>query len=113
MYAVDIICEAVTDMDINTIAENCNVAYTSGLGEPNFTAADISDLKSRRPIENQEEYIYSRKMMEGEDTADHHARVNQQLYEGFKEILDSNVQMSAEMHAAVEFGLNLHKPSNV
>ena len=113
MHAVDIICEAVCDMDIENIAENRNTAYTSGWVEPNFTAADISELKSRQPIENQEEYIYCRKTIEGEDTAAHQERVNKQLYKGFKEILESDVQMSEEMRAAVEYGLNRHKPQNV
>ena len=44
--------------------------------------------------------------MEGEDAADHHARASQQLYEGFKEILESDVPMSDEMCAAVKFGMN-------
>ena len=83
------------------------------MGEPNFTAGDISELKSRWRIDNQEQYIYCRKMMEGEDTADHQARANQQLYEGFKEIWESGVPMSEDMHAAVKFGMNHHKPPNV
>ena len=111
--AVDITCEALCDMDINAIAENHNTSYTSGWGELTFTASDIAELKSRRPIDNQEQYIYCRKTMEGEDTDDHHARANKQLYEGFKEILESDVPMSDEMHAAVEFGMNHHKPPNV
>ena len=51
--------------------------------------------------------------MEGEDTADHEARANQQLYEGFKEIWESGVPMSVEMHAAIKFGMNHQKPPNV
>ena len=83
------------------------------MGEPNFTAANISDLKSRRPIENQEEYIYCRKTIEGEDTAEHEARVNHQLYEGFKDLLDSDIEMAPEIHAAVEFSMERHKPPDV
>ena len=81
--------------------------------EPNFTTGDISELKSRQCINNQEQYIYCRKMMEGEDTADDEERANQQLYEGFKEIWESGVEMSEEMCVAVEFGMNKHKPPNV
>ena len=84
--AVDIMCEAISEMDINAISENRHAAYNSGWGELKFTAGDISELKSRRRIENQEEYIYCRKMMEGEDTADHQARANQQLYKGFRDL---------------------------
>ena len=51
--------------------------------------------------------------MEGEDTANHHARASQQLYEEFKEILESGVLMSDKMHAAVKFGMNHHKLPNV
>ena len=110
---VDIICEALSEMDINAISQNCNAAYNSGLVEPNFTTGDISELKSRQHIDNQEQYIYCRKTMAGEDTADDEERANQQLYEGFKEIWESGVEMFEEMHAAVEFGMNKHKPPNV
>ena len=113
MYAVDIMVDAVSNMDINKIGHNCKVAYTSGWVEPNFTAADNSHLKSKCPIHNQEDYIYCRKTMEGEDTADHDAMVNQQLYEGLKNVLDSNVQMSDKLRAVVESGLNCHKPPDV
>ena len=44
--AVDIMCEAISEMDINAISENRNTAYNSGWGEPKFTAGDISELKS-------------------------------------------------------------------
>ena len=108
--AVDMMCEAISEMDINAISENCHAAYNSGWGELKFTVGDISELKSRWCIKNQEEYIYCRKMMEGEDTADHQARANKQLYEEFKEIWESGVLMSAEMHAAIKFGMNHHKP---
>ena len=113
LRAVDIMCEALSDMDINAISQNHHAAYNSGWGEPKFTAGDISELKSRRHVENQEESIYCRKMMEDEDTADHQARANQQLYEGFKEIWDSGVPMSAELRAAIEFGMNCHKSPDV
>ena len=52
-------------------------------------------------------------MQSAKNTADHEARANQQLYEGFKEIWESGVPMSAEMCAAIKFGMNHHKPPNV
>ena len=113
MHAVDILCEAVCVMEIETVAENRNTSYTSGWVEPNFTSGDIRELKTRRPIEKQEEFIYCQKTMEGEDSSAHQERVNKQLYEGFKELLQSDVQMSEEMRAAVEYGLNRHKPPEV
>ena len=67
-------------------------------------------MKNRCKIRNQEDYIYSRKNMEGEEAAEHEQRANQQLYQGFKEILDSDVEMSPEMRAAVEFSVNHPKP---
>ena len=103
----------LSEMDINAISQNCDAAYNSGWVELNFTTGDISELKSRWCIDNQEQYIYYRKMMEGEDTADDEERANQQFYEGFKEIWESGVEMSKEMHAAVKFGMNKHKPPNV
>ena len=113
LYAVDILYDTVSSMNIVQIGQKCKDAYTSGWEEPNFTATNISDLKSRQPIKNQEDYVYCRKTIEGEDTAEHEARVNCQLYKGFKDILDSDVEMSPEMCAVVGFSMECHKPPNV
>ena len=112
MHAVDILAEAVSTMEIKKISEWRKTAYEAGWVEPNFHSGDTADLKNRHKIRNQEDYIYSRKTMEGEEAAEHEQRANQQLYEGFKEILDSDVQMSPEMHAAIKFSVNRHKPPN-
>ena len=112
LYAIDIISECVSTMEIGKISQRRETAYTSGWGELTFHSGDTSDLKNRCKIHNQDDYIYCRKTMEGEDTAGHDERLNQQLYEGFKEILDSDVQMTPQMCAAVEFSLNHHKPPN-
>ena len=113
LYAVDILCDAVSSMNIVQIDQKCRDAYNSGWGEPNFAATNISDLKSRWPIENQEEFIYCRKTIEGEDTAEHEARVNCQLHKGFKDLLDSDIDMSPEICAVVEFSYEHTKPPNV
>ena len=112
LYAVDITSECVSTMEIGKISQRRETAYASGWEEPTFHSGDTSDLKNRCKIHNQDDYIYCRKTMEGEDTAGHDERLNQQLYEGFKEILDSDVQMTPQMCAAVEFSLNRHKPPN-
>ena len=113
LYAVDILCNAVSSMNIVQIGQKCRDAYNSGWGEPNSTTTKISDLKSRWPIENQEEYIYCRKIIEGEDTAEHEARVNHQMYEGFKDLLNSDIDMAPEICVAVEFSIKHHKPPDV
>ena len=50
--------------------------------------------------------------MEGEDSNEHYEKANEQLYQGFKQILESDVQMSTEMRAAVQYSVNRHKPPN-
>ena len=112
LYAVDIIAEGVSDMNIEEVAKKRQTAYKSGWGEPNFHSGDSADSKNNRKIRNQEEYIYSRETMEGEDSNEHYEKANEQLYEGFKQILESDVQMSTEMHAAVQYSVNCHKPPN-
>ena len=44
-YAVDILCNAVSSMNIVQIGQKHTDAYISGWGEPNFTATNTSDLK--------------------------------------------------------------------
>ena len=57
--AIDILCDSVSAMHVDTVCKKHRAAYKSGWKEPNFTAAKVSDLKSRRPITNQEEFIYT------------------------------------------------------
>ena len=109
LYAVDVIAKAVSDMEIEKVSQMRQATYKSGWGEPNFHSGDSADSKNNRKIKNQEDYIYCRKTMEGEDSGE---RANEQLYQGFKDILESDVQMSAKMHAAVEYSVNRHKPPN-
>ena len=113
LYGVDILCDAVSSMNTAQIGQKYRDAYNSGWAEPNFTATNISDLKSRWPIKNQEEYIYCRKTIEGEDTAEHEASVNCWLHKGFKDLLDSDIDMSPEICAAVEFSYGHTKPPDV
>ena len=102
--AIDILCNSVSAMKVDTVCKKCRAAYKSGWKEPYFTAAKVSDLKSRRPITNQEEFIYCRKTIEGEDPAEYAARYNRMVHEGFKQFLESdNPLVTAEMHAAAKF----------
>ena len=101
MHAVDILAEAVSTMGIEKIAQGWKTAYEAGWVEPNFHSGDTSDLKNRHKIRNQEDYIYSRKNMEDEEAAEYEQRANQELYQGFKDILESDVEMSPEMRAAI------------
>ena len=112
IHAVDILAEAVSKMGIENIAQKRKNAYEAGWVEPNFHSGDTSNLKNRRKIRNQEDYIYSRKNMEGEEAAAYEERANEELYQGFKQILESDVEMSPEMRAAVQFSVNRHKPPN-
>ena len=90
LYAIDILCDAVSAMDVDTVGKKHRAAYKSGWKEPNFTATKVSDLRSRRPINNQEEFIYCRKTIEGEDPAEYAARYNHMVHEGFKQLMDSD-----------------------
>ena len=112
LYAVDVIAEGVSDMNIEEVAKKRQTAYKSGWGEPNFHSGDSADSKNNQKIRNQEEYIYSRETMEGEDSNEHYEKANEELYQGFKQILESDVQMSTEMCAAVQYSVNHHKPPN-
>ena len=70
-----------------------------------------SDLKSRQPITNQEEFIYCRKTIEGEDPAEYAARYNCMVHEGFKQFLESDSPLvTPEMREAAKFSYEHTKP---
>ena len=91
-------------MDVDTVAKKCRATYKSGWKEPNFTATKVSDLRSRRPINNQEEFIYCRKTIEGEDPAEYAGMYNHMVHKGFKKLMDSDSPLvTPEIHEAVKF----------
>ena len=109
--AIDILCDSVSAMHVDTVCKKCRAAYKSGWKEPNFTATKVSDLKSRQPITNQEEFIYCRKTIEGEDPAEYAARYNRMVHEGFKQFLESDSPLvTPEMREAAKFSYEHTKP---
>ena len=109
--ATDILCDSVSAMKVDTVCKKRRAAYKSGWKDPNFTAAKVSDLKLRRPITNQEEFIYCRKTIEGEDPAEYAARYNCMVHEGFKQFLESDSPLvTAEMREAAKFSYEHTKP---
>ena len=110
LSAVDMITDDVSGLNIQDVCEWWGEAYKKGWWEPNFTATDNSDPKTRRCIENQQEYIYSRENFEGETQAERDARVNQILYKGMQNVLQSNTHMSDHMQELVEGSMEHHKP---
>ena len=111
LYVIDILCDAVSAMNIHTVCQKHSVAYDSGWKEPNFTATNISDLRSRRPITNQEEFIYCRKTIEGEDPAEYAARYNRRMHEGFKQLMDLDIPLvTSEICEAAKYSYECTKP---
>ena len=107
---IDILCDAVSAMDVDTVGKKHRAAYESGWKEPNFTATKVSDLRSRRPINNQEEFIYCRKTIEGEDPAEYAARYNRMVQKGFKQLMDSDSPLvTPEIHEAAKFSYECTK----
>ena len=45
--AIDILCDSVSAMHVDTVCKKRRAAYKSGWKEPNFTATKVSDLKLR------------------------------------------------------------------
>ena len=110
LYAIDILCNAVSAMKVDTVGQKCRAAYDSGWKEPNFTVTNISDLRSRWPINNQE-FIYCRKTIEGENPTEYAARYNCLVHEGFKQLMDSDSPLvTPEICEAVKFSYERTKP---
>ena len=57
-------------MQVEEVAQKRVAAYKSGgWEEPRFNASENPLYKSNREIENQEDFIYSERRMEGDDDA--------------------------------------------
>ena len=109
--AIDILCDAVSAMHVDTVGKKCRTAYESGWKEPNFTATKVSDLKSRWPINNLEEFIYCRKTIEGEDPTEYAVRYNHMVHEGFKQLMNSDSPfVTPEIREAAKFSYEHTKP---
>ena len=112
VQALDWLVQAISEMDIKEVGRCRTRAFHAGVKEPGFLATNIPDLKSRRPINQPENFIYCARTMEGEDFAKNNAALHDYLYKVYKRIADSNLQLSDELKRTVDHGLVFHNKDN-
>ena len=99
---VDFVCGLVTDMPLSVIRQRRQIAYEGGWVEPFFVETSKSDLKSHRPIREPERFIYCRKNMESAEETALEEKMAKQMYDDYKKLLESDMEMSPEFRSVVE-----------
>ena len=70
IYSIDVLTLQIALMQVEEVAQKRIAAYKSGgWEEPRFNTSENPLYRSNREIENQEDFIYSRRRMEGDDDA--------------------------------------------
>ena len=94
---IDYICALVADMPLDLIRHRCETAYTSGWLEPCFIQTSKGNLKTHRPIPNQDHFIYCRENMDTPKEAATDVNLAEAMYEDYRKILDQDIEMSPEV----------------
>ena len=94
---IDYICVLVADMPLDLIQHRRKTAYTSGWLEPCFIQTSKGNLKTHRPIPNQDCFIYCRENMDTPEEAATDVNLAEAMYEDYRKILDQDIEMSPEV----------------
>ena len=104
---IDYICALVCDMPIYVIRQRCQSAYTEGWFEPSFVQTSKGDLKTHRPIPNQDCFIYCRENMDMPEEAQANVNLAEAMYADYRKILDQDIEMSPEIRVFMENAMKL------
>ena len=94
---IDYICALVADMPLDVIQYRCETVYTAGWLEPCFIQTSKGNLKTHRPIPNQDRFIYCRENMDMPEEAARNVNLAEAMYEDYRKILDQDIEMSPEI----------------
>ena len=109
LQAIDVICSEVMCMEVKQVAVRRTRTYHAGWGKPSFLSSGILELKSKRPIQDEWRFMYSRHTMEGPDYKNDDLRLHAQFLSTYKEVLNSNLELSDEFRRMAKRHLQKHK----
>ena len=98
----DFVCGLVSDMPLNVIRERRQLCYDEGWVEPFFLETSKSDLKSHRPIIEQQQFIYCRQTMDSAEDIAVEEKLRKDMYDDYKKLLESDIELSPGFRTVVE-----------
>ena len=108
MYAIDILAEHFSTLDLKDVKRKRNKAFNMGWKEPEFRMTTVLDLQTKREIENLDRFIHCKATMEPELTGD----FEDKLHADFEEIHRKAMEepgISEECRKYFEDAMNSHK----
>ena len=107
LWAIDVLSAELTGMDVEEVRQGRQEAYEQGWGEPSFSATANADLRSKRPIDNQDDFIYCKRTMDPVG-AQQDAIIAAGLAQDYRSTIQNNPQLSQEVRAAFETSIQRH-----
>ena len=107
LYSLDLLSLEITDMDIEAVCTKQEQAYQKGWVELSFYATANADLKTKRAIPNQEDFIYCKRTMDPA-AAQQDAIIATGLSDDFRSAIQNNPNMSQELQNALEQSIVRH-----
>ena len=104
---IDYICGIVSEMPVDVIRHKHETAYMAGWLEPCFVETSKIDLKTHRPIPNQDRFIYCKKNMDTPEEAAIDANLAQAMYDNYRNILEQDIEMAPEVRGFMENAMKL------
>ena len=101
LYSLDLLSLEITEMDIEAVRAEWEQAYQDGWVKPSFSATANADLKTKRAIPNQEDFIYCKRTMDPA-AAQQDAIIAAGLLEDLRSAIQNNPNMSQELRNALE-----------
>ena len=96
LYSLDLLSLEITEMDIEAVRAEREQAYEDGWVELSFSATANADLKTKRAIPNQEDFIYCKRTMDPV-AAQQDAIIAAGLSDDFRSAIQNNPNISQEL----------------
>ena len=96
LYSLDLLSLEIIDMDIEAVRAEQEQAYQEGWVKLSFSATANADLKTKRAIPNQEDFIYCKRTMDPV-AAQQDAIIAAGLSDDFRSAIQNNPNMSQEL----------------
>ena len=96
LYSLDVLSLEITDMDIEAVRAEREQAYEDGWAEPSFSAMANADLKTKRAIQNQEDFIYCKRTMDPV-AAQQDAIIAAGLSDSFRSAIQNNPNLTQDI----------------
>ena len=108
MYAVDILAEPFSTLNLKEVKRMHNKAFNKEWKEPEYRMMTVRDLQTKREIQNRDRFLYCKATMDPELAGDFEDKLHEDFVEQYRKAMEEP-GISEECKKYFEDAMNSHK----